>query len=47
MVPQLPIQVDEISSTTSDDEDYHSDGIKVGTSSCQYRTGKSKSVTKA
>ena len=28
MVPQPPIQVDEISSTTSDDEDYHSDGIR-------------------
>ena len=28
MVLQLPIQVDEISSTTSDDEDYHSDGIR-------------------
>ena len=28
MVPQPPIQVDVISSTTSDDEDYHSDGIK-------------------
>ena len=28
MVPQPPIQEDEISSTTSDDEDYHSDGIR-------------------
>ena len=28
MVPQPPIQVDEISCTTSDDEDYHSDGIR-------------------
>ena len=28
MVPQPPTQVDEISSTTSDDEDYHSDGIR-------------------
>ena len=28
MVPQPPIQVDEISSTTSDNEDYHSDGIR-------------------
>ena len=28
MVPQPPIQMDEISSTTSDDEDYHSDGIR-------------------
>ena len=28
MVPQPPIQVNEISSTTSDDEDYHSDGIR-------------------
>ena len=28
MVPQPPIQVDEISSTISDDEDYHSDGIR-------------------
>ena len=28
MVPQPPIQVDEISSTTSDDEGYHSDGIR-------------------
>ena len=28
MVPQPPMQVDEISSTTSDDEDYHSDGIR-------------------
>ena len=39
MVPQPPIQVDEISSTTSDDEDYHSDGIRLGTNPCQYRTG--------
>ena len=28
MVPQPPIQDDEVSSTTSDDEDYHSDGIR-------------------
>ena len=28
MVPQPPIQVDEIFSTTSDDEDYHSDCIR-------------------
>ena len=28
MVPLPPIQVDEISSTTSDDDDYHSDGIR-------------------
>ena len=28
MVPQPPIQVDEISSTTSDEGDYHSDGIR-------------------
>ena len=28
MVPQPPIQVDEISSTTSDDEDYHSNDIR-------------------
>ena len=28
MVPQPPIQVDEIYSTTSDDDDYHSDGIR-------------------
>ena len=47
MVPQPPIQVDEITSTTSDDEDYHYDGIRWAQAPVNIRTGKSKSVTKA